>query len=297
MLSLVSLIFVAMPVGMIVFQMINKFIADAISSYNETFSNDALRFAISSLVVSTPIFYVVNAQIFKSLRKGELDKDSAVRKWLIYLILFVSSVVMIGWLIGVINVYLSGGLTVKFILKFLTVFIIAGIIFSFYLYDVRREQVEGGKDKVISIYFYSTLAIVIVVLVSAFLLIDTPSQVRDRNADRENISRLRDISYRIENYAKLHEKLPQSLEELAGEDDFLDDKKIRHVMTNNKFEYRSKEKGKYELCAYFRLSSEEMEDKGYYANNNWWHKKGKHCFAKTVNFDESGDNLPIKLRD
>ncbi|MBU0973130.1 MAG: hypothetical protein KKC20_20975, partial [Proteobacteria bacterium] len=92
--------------------------------------------------------------ISKGRRSGELDKDSGVRRWLTYLILFVSSMVVLGVLISVINAFLDGELTARFILKAATIFIISGAVDCFYFYDIKREDMSR-KDLVVKIFFFA----------------------------------------------------------------------------------------------------------------------------------------------
>ena len=143
MLSLVALVFVAISVGMIIFQIINKEIVDIINQYSGRYSDSQMKFAISALVVAAPIFYIASRQIFKSLFSGALDEEAGVRRWLTYLILLVAIIVMIGWLIAILNGFLDGELTTKFFFKAIAALLIAGSVFSFYLYDVKRENIKG----------------------------------------------------------------------------------------------------------------------------------------------------------
>ena len=120
MLSLVALVLTSLSTGMVIFQIINKYIPDPIGRFGEDFSSDVLRFAIAALIVAAPLFFLTSRQIYKNLFKGVLAKDAGVRKWLTYLILLVSSLIILGWFIGLINNYLGGELTIKFILKAIT---------------------------------------------------------------------------------------------------------------------------------------------------------------------------------
>ena len=97
MLSLVALLFMALSVGMIIFQIINKNIIDIINEYRGRFSPGQLKFAISALIISTPIYYFITRQIQKNLFAGSLDKDSQIRKWLTYFILLVTSNFPVCW--------------------------------------------------------------------------------------------------------------------------------------------------------------------------------------------------------
>ena len=66
MLSLVSLMFTGFSVGMIVFQIINKHVPDAINQFGTSFDTGALRFALSALIVAAPVFFIVNYPLFVS---------------------------------------------------------------------------------------------------------------------------------------------------------------------------------------------------------------------------------------
>lgn len=83
-----------------------------------SYSNDGqLKFAIASLIIATPIFYIISNLINRGLKKGELDKESWIRRWLTYFILLVSSIVLLGVFISVILNFLNGELTSRSILK------------------------------------------------------------------------------------------------------------------------------------------------------------------------------------
>jgi hypothetical protein len=59
---------------------------------------------------------------------------------LTYITLFVAAGVLIGDLISLVFNFLGGELTVRFVLKVLTVGVIAGTIFGHYLWDLRKEE-------------------------------------------------------------------------------------------------------------------------------------------------------------
>src|SRR3989339_45567 len=153
MLSLVALVFMALSTGMIIFQVINKNIMDTLHEGSGQFSSEALKFAISALIISAPVFFAASRSIYRSLFSGALNRESGIRKWLTYFILFIASVVMIGWLIFTINNFLNGELTLKFLLKAVTAIGIAVSVFTFYYYDIRRPEVIDKKDRVISEYY------------------------------------------------------------------------------------------------------------------------------------------------
>ena len=105
-LLLLSLVFLSLSLGMIVFAIIDKNIP-GIAPFNPSHFNGQLRFAISALIVATPLFYYFSYLINKELKLGNLSKDSGIRRWLSYFILFVSSLIALGTLISLINSFLA----------------------------------------------------------------------------------------------------------------------------------------------------------------------------------------------
>ena len=71
-LSLVALVFMSVSVGIIFFQIINKEIVDLINEYSGNYSDGAMKFAISAIIISAPIYYFTSKQIYKNLRQGKL---------------------------------------------------------------------------------------------------------------------------------------------------------------------------------------------------------------------------------
>ena len=283
MLSMVALVFMALSTGMIIFQIINKNIADAISNYSGVFSQEALKFAISAIIISTPIYYLVMRQINKDLFSGKIDKNSGVRKWLTYFILFVSSVVVIGWLIGIINSFLGGELTIKFVFKAITAVLISAVIFTYYLYDIKRENVVNIKDKTITIYSYATLAIVIIVLIASFFFIDSPAKTRNINYDDLIIQKFSTIDNAINNYYNDNKKLPANLDELKSDINYLIDSDLENPLTKKKFDYKAIDNNKYELCADFKTSNRNDNDINQYPyGKRWIHDEGYQCIRQNV---------------
>ncbi len=297
MLSLVALVFMSLATGMIVFQIINKYIVDVLNQYRGRFSSDQLKFAISALIISAPIFYFTARQISKNLFSGALNKDSQIRKWLTYFILLISSVVMTGWFIAVVNSFLDGELTLKFILKALTAVGIAAIIFSFYLYDIKRKKVAGAKDNVIRAYFYGSLAVVIVVFASSLFVIESPKETRDRKMDNEVLIKLQNLDSSVRGYYVENEKLPVDFGELMTEFIYLSDKDFKDSVTGERFEYMIKEEKTFELCANFRMPDKDESDAYYKIDiygNEWRYDAGHQCFERKIReADIKGEPRPL----
>ncbi|PLX25636.1 hypothetical protein C0580_01980 [Candidatus Parcubacteria bacterium] len=287
-LSLVALVFVAISVGMIVFQIINKEIVDVLNNYSGSYSDDVMKFAISAIIVSAPIYYLTSRQIYKSLYKGTLDKDAAVRKWLTYLILLVAVIVMIGFLIATINSFLYGDLTTKFILKTLTALIISGSVFSFYLYDIRREEVAGKKDKVISYFAWVSLFLILIAFVASWFFVESPQDTRNRKIDREITSDLYQINAAVLDYYTLNEEVPVDLDVLVNGDSGyrLSQETITHPVNKEEYSYEVVDDDQYKICAEF-LTSNIDDDSNIYYSSDYKHDKGYECFnQKAANLNE-----------
>jgi hypothetical protein len=289
MLSLVSLIFMALAVGMMIFNIIDKYIVDVLNQQFYYGYDSGLKFAISSLLIASPVFYFTMREIHKNLFFGALTKDSGIRRWLTYLILFISSVVMIGWLIGVVNSFLDGELSLKFGLKALTAVSIAATVFSFYFYDIKREQIEGVKSKVIEIYLYSSLAIVIVVFAAGIMVVESPKETRNRKLDNALLANFSQIDGAINQYYSNYNKMPESLNELTGVNRLINDLNLIDPETKKPIKYSVTGNMEYELCATFRASNiiKPNEPATFYPEyENWNHEAGDQCLKQKVLFDK-----------
>ncbi|MDD5071635.1 MAG: DUF5671 domain-containing protein [Patescibacteria group bacterium] len=291
MLSLVALIFMALTSGMIVFQIINKNIPDVLNLYQGRFSPSQLKFAISALIISAPIFYICLWRIYKSLLSGALDKDSGIRKWLTYFILLISSVVMLGWLIGTINSFLDGELTTKFILKAITAIFIAAAVFTFYFYDIRRENVQE-KNRVVQVYFYASLVLVIAVFTASLFIVESPTETRNRKFDNFILDNFNNIDMAIASYYKEFGELPESLNELKSEYSYLGEDAIKDPASKILFDYRAVDNNTYELCATFMASNKDEDAAEYsYYKDRWAHDAGYQCLQQKVH-NEDGLKVP-----
>jgi hypothetical protein len=296
-LSLVALAFVSINVGQIIFQLINKYIVDVLSQNNTAFSSDILKFAISSLVVATPTYYFANKFIYASLFKGELDKEAGVRKWLTYLIIFIAFLVMIGSLIALLVNYLNGAITTQIILKCLTTLAISGIVFSFYFYDIRRETTEGNKDNVLKIYFFASLAVIVVTFIASLFIVESPTLARNRQIDQKVISNFYEIDNNINSYYNTNNKLPVDLASLKTEFVYLSDSLFTNPVTNEALKYQIKGNREYELCATFltdTTDNNKNKDTSYYIDARWPHAVGYQCLSQKIQ-PLVKDGVPVEV--
>ena len=297
-LSLVALGFFAIAGGMALFQVINKNIADIVENYGMRYDISALRFALSAMLVAAPIYLISVWQINKNLLSGKLQADSGIRKWLTYFILLVVSFVMLGWAIAVINNFFNGELTLKFILKALTVLAISGAIFSYYLIDIRREQVSGTKNVFAGSYLYGTIIVALAIFIAGIFFVESPAQARQLRIDQETINRLNTTENAIQSYFAQSGILPENLDVLSQEVGFTTKLDAQNPSTKQNFDYKILEKKKYQLCTDFLRASLSEAEGGYpsytYPYGNYEHEAGRQCFERTVLDDSGVKAIPVR---
>lgn len=280
-LSLVALIFVTISSGMVVFQLINKLVPDALTNYSDGTSQEMIRFAIASLIFATPVFYWMNKLIGRGLVKKEISLDDGIRRWLTYLIIFVSSVVILVWLITTMNSFLSGELTTKAILKTLTILVIAGSVFGYYFYDIKKTKVVAN-DKVNLAFTFASLAVIIAIFVSAIILMDKPAKVRDQRHDQTVLSDFSMIDSAVNQYYMINKKLPANLDELKSTSGvYLRDENLMDAISKAPYQYQVLSAEKYQLCGDFKLATDQA-NKSNYHEPRWDHEAGRQCFDLLV---------------
>lgn len=290
-LSLVALVNMAIAVGIVLFQLINKNIKDILDISGGTYDSGALKYSISAIIIAAPVYYIFMWLIHKSLLSGALDKDSAIRRWLTYFIMLVSSIVMLIWMISTINTFLNGDLSLKFILKALSIMLIAGSIFGYYFYDIRRDDVTKKKNMVVLSFFYGSLVIVIASLIVSFFYVESPTQTRNRRYDEMILSRFSMIDSSIQTYYNINKKMPKDFAEIKSIDRYLSDEQMSDPATGKPLEYKVMSKDEYQLCATFKTSNKNPDDQKNYPNPGWLHDAGYQCIKQKV-IPQKVDGVP-----
>jgi len=137
-----TLIVSAYSLGNLLFELINRAYPDPGVERFPRSTLQAIRWSLSSLVVAFPVFLYVAWLIDRSVRREPTKRASRVRRQLTYLTLFIASCVLIGDVISVVYNFLGGELTARFMLKVLTVAVLAGTVFGYYLWDLRADEKE-----------------------------------------------------------------------------------------------------------------------------------------------------------
>lgn len=136
-----SLFFAAWHLGSLVFDLINRAWPDpAGNSYLFEQGARSLRWSTAAVLIAFPVFAFVAYRLGREIAKQPVKRLSPVRRWLTYLTLFVAAATLIGDMTTLVYNVLGGEMTLRFALKVLVVAAIAGTIFGYYLWDLRREE-------------------------------------------------------------------------------------------------------------------------------------------------------------
>lgn len=263
------------------FQYINVKLPDALDFYYFG-SLDIIRQSMASLLIVWPVYILVTWLIYKDLREAPEKHEVGIRKWLLYLTLFITSITMIVDLVTLVNYFLNGEITTRFMLKVLVVLLAAGSVFTYYLWDLRRDP--ETKTMIARNTAWGVSLFILASIVLGFFFVGSPAQQRLVRLDDQRVSDLSIIQNEITNFYIKKEKLPTSLEDLAGP--LINFTAPTDPITKEAYTYTIKGELTFELCATFATNSIDTPDRSYYySNENWSHKSGNTCFERAVDPD------------
>jgi hypothetical protein len=99
----------------------------------------SIRASLATLIVSYPLFVLVWWFLLREVRMYPEKAKSGIRRWLTFLSLFVGAVTIMTDVIIVVYYAVEGELTVRFLLKVVVLFIIAGALFVYLALTLRSE--------------------------------------------------------------------------------------------------------------------------------------------------------------
>ena len=259
------------------------------------YSSTSISLPVATLVVVFPLFlFLANV-----LRKGYVEDPSRreypVRKWLIYITLFIAGGVLAGDLVTLIYYFLDGQeMTTAFLLKILSVLVVTGCIFGYYLDDLK-DRLTGARRNI-----WRIVATVLVLgsIIAGFSVLGTPQSQRMLRYDSQKVSDLQNIQWQIVNYWQQKGTLPTTLEQL--QDPISGFVIPTDPQTRESYEYAKTNTLSFDLCADFNKStgvmngsiarmpypaepaySEPMIKPGGIVDS-WQHEAGRQCFERTI---------------
>jgi hypothetical protein len=136
-----ALCLAAFNLGSLLCKMIDRAFPDpALTGRSAEWALSGMRWDVSWIIVSFPLFLWMSHLVSRWVHEAPVKRASSIRKWLTYMTLFIAAGVLIGDLATFVYNLLGGDLTVRFVLKVLTVGTIGGTVFGYYLWDLRAEE-------------------------------------------------------------------------------------------------------------------------------------------------------------
>jgi len=274
----------------LLFSIINKTFPDNLTSgYYYDYYSTGMRLAIASLIIVFPIYLFIASYLNKYLSANSDKRDLAIRKWLTYLTLFVTGAAVITDLIVLVNTFLGGEITSRFILKVIAVALVSGAVFAYYIYDLKKSFApdEPSRTKLLV-----TLASIVVLasLIGGFSILGSPMKARAQKFDEMRTSNLQSIQWQVINYWQQKGTLPENLELL--QDPISGFYTPKDPETGESYVYKATSNLSFRLCANFGLTTDNAKDQksntsvrpmGYaMTDENWIHDAGETCFDRTV---------------
>lgn len=296
---LVSLITVMVSFLQMLFAILEKKFPDALNAvytygYNG-YDTEGIRTSLAVLIIVFPTLMVLS-YIWTRLQNTKLGTiDLYIRKWMIYLILFIASIVILVDLITLVRYFVAGEITIRFIYKVLVTLGSATLVGGYYIHEL--QEIFKYRKVYVGI---ATLS-VICAIVFSFFVIGSPKEQRMWRMDERRIQDMQTIQWQVVNFWQQKKILPKTLGEmvnpLSGVTIPLDPEFQKGLV----YEYTSKGPLSFEVCATFSLPRIEglIENQNMYTggkdiaisrpvgfgNDSWAHEGGSACFARTIDTD------------
>lgn len=248
---------------------------------------------MATVIVAFPIFLVLMRIIRRLIVADPMRQEIWIRRWALFLTLFVAGSTIAGTLIVLLTTFLSGEeLTTRFLLKILTAFIVASAVFTHFLADIKGYW-KTYPDRARNLGF-SVAVVVAVAIIAGFFIVGTPRQARLARFDSQRVSDLQNIQWQIMNYWQQKQKLPEAIGDLA--DPISSFSIPSDPQTREGYEYKETAPLSFQLCTTFNMESRKMMD-GFGMSrpyptmtvaikgegvDNWQHGTGHACFERTI---------------
>ena len=291
------------------FSVINYYFPDQLAGY---FYTNSVAWPISMLIVLVPILYIIEWLIARDIRVTPEKATIWIRKWRIFLTLFLVVILIGGDLITLINTYLNGEITARLVWKVVTILLIGGAIGKYYFFSMYPQFRLASLARRVNFWF--GLLIVLAGIVVGFIAVGSPAKQRDLRFDSQRVSHLQSIQWRVIDYWRDKGELPKQINDI---NDPLSGFVIpTDPETDTPYIYNTQGLS-FQLCTTFSRASENIKGRGeYYGGNGyystdmarpiaypgvrtnevWSHDAGRVCFDRTIDPDKYPVN-PKPLRD
>lgn len=277
----------------ILWQYINVKFPDPIEFYY-TGAVEIMRNAMAALVVVWPVYILMSWVIGRDIRREHTKRDVWIRKWLLYLTVFIAAITIIVDLVTLMNQFLGGELTTRVGLKVLATLIVAAAVLGYYFWELRRDPTK--KTAVARSAAVISSVLIVGWIVAGFFIVGSPAEQRRIRMDEQRVNDLSSIQGMITNYWTQKGELPAALDDL--QDPLYGYAAPLDPVTRQPYTYKLNGELSFSLCATFSEASRSttatgyveyaepvMVEKMYYGPNAmyiWDHEAGEKCFDRTI---------------
>jgi len=276
----------------LVWDYINYTFPDPLQYYSGDPYQSGISWEMATLIVVSPIFLALMWFIHREIKRDSSRATIWIRRWALYLTLFVASVTIAVDCIFVLYQFLNGiDITTRFLLKALVVLFVAALGFMHFLADLWGywEKFPARNRSVA----YGTAALVVITIVAGFFIVGTPQQARLYRLDAQKVNDLQNIQSQVVSYWQAKRALPASLADLNSA---LNGFSVpSDPQSGSSYLYRSTGQLSFELCANFNaemqgptlgmtraIAPAPVGVKGEPMPESWQHGVGDACFQRTI---------------
>ncbi len=285
---IISLVSVYSSFLSFVFDLLNVVFPDSLdggySSYSLSWQDSSIRWAMAMIVVGVPVYlilaWLVNKHV-RQLAETSGGNQTGGRKFLSSIIIFLSSATVITSLVSIVYYFFGGEITVRFILKSLTVLLSAGGILWYYINEIKRDPVAPSLSGKVGAVIL--VAVVIVSIILGFVVIGSPMQARLWKLDQTRVSHLQNISSNVGSYWRNKYALPVTLADMV----YFSGNMPKDPVSGKDYTYKVIDQRHFSVCATFDAPTQVKKGNNnninYYGYSNmgitdWTHDVGEKCF-------------------
>lgn len=278
--SLLSLYLSVSFLLVLLFGLINLHFPDVAEGYYALDSaSSSVRLGIAMVLVFAPTYFFLMRMVNKIRRQTPSNQYLSLTKWLIYLSLLIGLTALLIDLVVVIMTFLEGEITQRFLYKAFAVLLVIGTTVHYYILDARGHWLKNEGKSIL--YGIGAALVVLAAVGYGFANIETPAVVREAKIDTLMVSDLQDMQWRIEDYYRVNNALPENLETIYGSFPV-------PQAPENKPDYAYEVTGDktYKLCATFSQAisrgNESVARPVFEKNADWNYKAGEWCFERST---------------
>jgi len=275
----------------LLFTIINK--AYPLTTGYNYYGSYSISFPVASLIIFFPIYILLMWLLERGYFTEPEKRHVGIRKWLTYITLFLAGLALAGDLVTVLYYFIDGrDITTGFILKALSVLVIALSVFFYYIYDVLGKTNSASRK----IWTVVSAVVILACIVWGFSVLGSPRTQQLLKYDEQKVVDLQNIQNSIQNFYSAKGVLPKDFTELSTQNYYINS---IDSQTQKLYEYIKTGNTTYNLCAEFNKEFDPYPTRSMmvgYGETIWTHQAGRVCFTQTINPNIYSRPTPIQIR-